>query len=249
MKVQRSNMRFRRHVVPMDHGVRRAAFVPVSFRKVNKCIFSHVFVIFWQKISSVIVEEVPLYTPKGKRIAQANPYPPGWHPEPSSAPTKQTKQPQQQQQRSNPPAPPAVAKKDSNQTKVAAATAAAVTTEKPIRVMTKRENVEPANINKKIDDVTETMQNSLKIRDDVVELSKRLKRLRRRLRELDVLEEKINSGEIVKPQKDQLEKISRRIDFEKEIDELEKQREELKAQGFKTIEDDSWRILTKSLKK
>lgn len=92
--------------------------------------------------------------------------------------------------------------------------------------------------NTAIDDVTETMQNSLKIRDDVVELSKRLKRLRRRLRELDLLEEKIKAGEIVKPQKDQLDKITRRKEFEKEIEELEKQREGLKAQGFKGVDED-----------
>ena len=84
-----------------------------------------------------------------------------------------------------------------------------------------------------IEEVTETMQSSLKIREDVLEISKRLKRLRRRFRELEVLEEKINAGEIANPQKDQLEKIQRRMDFMKEIEELEKVREELKSQGLK----------------
>lgn len=91
----------------------------------------------------------------------------------------------------------------------------------------------------KIDELNEAMQSSLKIRDDVVELSKRLKRLRRRLRELELLDEKIKSGEIVKPQKDQLEKITRKCEIEKEIEELEKNREDLKAQGFKHVDEDS----------
>ncbi|XP_070496962.1 partner of Y14 and mago [Chironomus tepperi] len=166
-------------------------------------------------------EEVPLYTPKGKRVAQANPFPPGWHPDTSKS---STKQPQQQQQRNN----TATVKKEPSATVTATKSQPA-----PIRVMTKVEDVT------KIDDLNDTMQNSLKIRDDVVELSKRLKRLRRRLRELELLDEKIKSGEIVKPQKDQLEKITRRFEIEKEIEELEKNREDLKAQGFKQVDDDS----------
>lgn len=84
-----------------------------------------------------------------------------------------------------------------------------------------------------IEEVTDSLQSSLKIREDVLEISKRLKRLRRRYRELEVLEEKINAGEIANPQKDQLEKIQRRVDFMKEIEELEKVREDLKSQGLK----------------
>lgn len=89
-----------------------------------------------------------------------------------------------------------------------------------------------------IEEVTESMQNSLKIREDVLEISKRLKRLRRRFRELEILEEKINAGEIANPQKDQLEKIQRRVDFLKEIEDLEKVREQLKSQGLKHADDD-----------
>lgn len=170
-----------------------------------------------------IVEEVPLYTPKGKRIAQANPHPPGWHPDVAKSTTTKPQQQQQQPQRSSAPAPVQIKKESTPVTKPPPA----------IRVMTKVD--EPSKIN----DLTEAMQNSLKIRDDVVELSKRLKRLRRRLRELEVLDEKIKNGEIVKPQKDQLEKITRRFEIEKEIEELEKQREDLKAQGFKQLDDDS----------
>lgn len=94
-----------------------------------------------------------------------------------------------------------------------------------------------------IEEVTDSMQSSLKIREDVLEISKRLKRLRRRFRELEVLEEKINAGEIANPQKDQLDKIQRRMDFMKEIEELEKVREELKSQGLKhPDEEESWDV-------
>lgn len=60
--------------------------------------------------------------------------------------------------------------------------------------------------------------------DPTVELSKKLKRLRRRLRESEILAEKMESGEITNPEKDQLEKISRRKDFEDEIEQLEAER-------------------------
>lgn len=107
-----------------------------------------------------------------------------------------------------------------------------------IKIMTKKES--DTSKSSIIDEVTDSLQSSLKIRDDVLEISKRLKRLRRRFRELEVLEEKINAGEIANPQKDQLEKIQRRTDFLKEIEDLEKVREELKSKGFKqTAEDES----------
>lgn len=106
--------------------------------------------------------------------------------------------------------------------------------------MTKKESTEVVKSATTVDDIADSMQNSLKIREDVVEISKRLKRLRRRLRELEILEEKITSGEIVKPQKDQLEKIQRRVDFAKEIEDLEKVRDGLKAQGgIKNFDDES----------
>lgn len=109
-----------------------------------------------------------------------------------------------------------------------------------VRIMTKKENTESVKNSTAIDEITDSMQNTLKIREDVIEISKRLKRLRRRLRELEILEEKINSGEIAKPQKDQLEKISRRGELVKEIEELEKTRDDLKAQGgIKNIDEES----------
>lgn len=47
----------------------------------------------------IILEEVPLYTPKGKRIAQAqaSSFPPGWHPDVAAKSQTQTKANKQQQ--------------------------------------------------------------------------------------------------------------------------------------------------------
>lgn len=60
-----------------------------------------------------------------------------------------------------------------------------------------------------------------------IELSKKLKRLRRRVRDTEILEEKIESGELV-PEKDQVEKLSRKSELLYEIKELEEQRKQMK---------------------
>ncbi len=53
--------------------------------------------------------------------------------------------------------------------------------------------------------------------------AKKLKNLKKKLRDTEVLEEKIKKGELKNPDKDQLEKIKRKKDVLKEIQELEKQ--------------------------
>lgn len=63
--------------------------------------------------------------------------------------------------------------------------------------------------------------------DPTIELSKKLKRLRRRVRDTEILEEKIETGELV-PEKDQLEKLSRKGELLDEIRELEEQRKQMK---------------------
>lgn len=58
--------------------------------------------------------------------------------------------------------------------------------------------------------------------DPTVEISKKLKRLRRRLRESEQLDEKIKAGEVANA--DQLGKSSRRRELEDEIEQLEAER-------------------------
>lgn len=53
--------------------------------------------------------------------------------------------------------------------------------------------------------------------------AKRLKNLRKKLRDIEILEEKINSGLLKNPDKDQKEKMSKKIEIEKEIEFLETQ--------------------------
>jgi len=51
--------------------------------------------------------------------------------------------------------------------------------------------------------------------------SKKLKNLKKKLREIDALREKIESGSLTDPDKDQLEKVSRRDQVAQEIEDLE----------------------------
>lgn len=55
--------------------------------------------------------------------------------------------------------------------------------------------------------------------------AKKLKNLRKRLREVEALEEKVKSGTIAKPEPEQLAKINRKNDLLVQIRELEKQGE------------------------
>lgn len=50
---------------------------------------------------------------------------------------------------------------------------------------------------------------------------KRLKNLRKKLRQIEELQAKIDAGELVNPEATQLEKLSRREEIEKELEELE----------------------------
>lgn len=53
------------------------------------------------------------------------------------------------------------------------------------------------------------------------ELAKKLKKLKKKIREIDQISLKIKSGELKKPGKDQLEKVSRKAELLKEIESLE----------------------------
>lgn len=50
---------------------------------------------------------------------------------------------------------------------------------------------------------------------------KRVKNLRKKLRQIEELQAKIDSGELINPEATQLEKLSRREEIEKELEELE----------------------------
>ncbi|CAN7997102.1 unnamed protein product, partial [Ixodes hexagonus] len=55
----------------------------------------------------------------------------------------------------------------------------------------------------------------------VTDPAKRLRNLRKKLRDIDALKLKIESGELANPEKEQLEKVARRSEVEAQIEELE----------------------------
>ena len=77
----------------------------------------------------------------------------------------------------------------------------------------------------KSQELEEIFEDALEI-DPLVDIYKRLKRLRRKIRDIEVLEQKLNAGE--KTEKDQFEKIERKHEIMKEIHELEVERDTLK---------------------
>ena len=162
-------------------------------------------------------EEVPLYTPKGKRAAAAHSqYPPGWHPTPAASNVTKPKT-------EKPKAPPGEKVKQPQSDKPKP--------QQGDKIKIKERKAEPATkvdpvveeISKKLSDVDLSSASDV---DPTIEISKKLKRLRRRLREAEQLEEKILSGEVTNS--DQLEKISRRKEFEEEIEQLESERLKLR---------------------
>ena len=56
-----------------------------------------------------------------------------------------------------------------------------------------------------------------------IDPAKKLRNLKKKLRDIEALEKKLNEGTISKPEPEQLEKVGRKIQVEAEIEELEKQ--------------------------
>lgn len=69
--------------------------------------------------------------------------------------------------------------------------------------------------------ITETMAELIVSDDDPLDLAKKIKKLKKKIREIELIESKLNSGELVNPEKDQLDKVSRKEQILKEIEELE----------------------------
>lgn len=158
-------------------------------------------------------EEVPKYTPKAKRGVVQSPYPPGWHPTTeTTVPKSKADKPKPAMDKSKP-----------------AADKPKLTVDK-IKVKERKENVKVdvvEEINEKLQDVTVSSNV-----DPTIELSKKLKKLRKRLRESEIIDEKIKAGD-ADVNSSQLEKSARRKEFEKEIEQLEAERLKLRQLNSK----------------
>lgn len=175
-------------------------------------------------------EEVPLYESKGKQFAQrkATGLPPGLSPEVVEAARKErekkerakakkeaaaaAKQNQQQQQIPGViklPANTNLTKPAVNGQKTKASIAASGST-------TKASN----DSSKSMEVLTKNLENHLTLQDETQDLQKKCKKLNKKLREIDEIEKKIKSGAIKKPEKDQLDKVGRKKEIEKELKQL-----------------------------
>lgn len=152
-------------------------------------------------------EEVPLYESKGKQFTKKPDIPVGMCPLlVKAARDKREKQEkkqlqkllQQQQQPSGNPSP--AENKNKNKPKSSAATA-------------KKPAPQP------VKSVTEAVA-SLDLNSDE-DVQKQLKKLRKKIREIEAIEEKLKSGELKAPEQDQLEKVGRKAEIVKQIAKLE----------------------------
>ena len=82
---------------------------------------------------------------------------------------------------------------------------------------------------KVVEDLSEKLQDiSVSSADPTIEISKKLKRLRKRLRESELIDDKIKAGDVASVNASQLEKSARRKEFEEEIEQLEAERLKLR---------------------
>uniref|UniRef100_A0A1A9VAN8 Partner of Y14 and mago n=1 Tax=Glossina austeni TaxID=7395 RepID=A0A1A9VAN8_GLOAU len=186
-------------------------------------------------------EEVPLYESKGKQFAQRKPtLPPGMCPLAAEQARKErekqeklkakkeaaaaitNKQRQQQQQI------PGVLKLPAN-IDTSATIAAPPTANKPstnIGPKAKTQNSTSNSNHRIINELSKNFETNLNVTDDGQDLQKKLKKLRKKLREIEQIEEKIKNGTLKKPEKDQLEKIKRKKQIQKELKQLEEEQQQ-----------------------
>ncbi|XP_076361416.1 partner of Y14 and mago-like [Tachypleus tridentatus] len=159
-------------------------------------------------------DEVPLYESKGKQWIKSKPaYPPGLHPE-DIAKAQQAQSSVNQIPGLTGTPTPNVSKSSKKKKK-----------KKKQEVKTVDQNL-TEDVTKLhicetgLDRNTESSENKA-CQETFSDPAKRIKNLKKKLREIVKLEQKIESGEITNPEKDQLEKIARKGEIEAEIEDLE----------------------------
>ncbi|KAI8515826.1 PREDICTED: partner of Y14 and mago-like [Branchiostoma belcheri] len=153
-------------------------------------------------------EEVPVYESKGTQWMKSKPtLPPGFHPDPEEQ-EKPTSEEDKYAGMSKAAKKNAKRKEKKKQQQSDGGVG-------PITQGVEQVNLSNQSQQAKI--------NNGQSQDSTAEPAKKLKNLKKKLRQIEELQAKIESGEIAKPDKTQLDKIERKSDILKEIRELEKQ--------------------------
>ncbi|XP_011181402.2 partner of Y14 and mago [Zeugodacus cucurbitae] len=96
------------------------------------------------------------------------------------------------------------------------------------KVNTSANKTSSTNNNDAVVKLASDLQATLQLQaDEGLDTSKKLKKLRKKLREIETIEQRIKSGELKKPEKDQLDKVKRKKEVIKEIKQLEEEEEAL----------------------
>ncbi|XP_077339574.1 partner of Y14 and mago [Lithobates pipiens] len=152
-------------------------------------------------------EEVPVYENKYVKFFKSKPsLPPGLsHQEPPANKTQQSTKPETETALSK------TAKRNMKRS------------QKRKQDKGEREPVEEARQELEKVNISETTEAKDKMTNEnpAAEKAKKLKNLRKKLRQVEDLQQKIDCGEIKQPSKEQLEKLSRRKALEEEIEDLE----------------------------
>lgn len=158
-------------------------------------------------------EEVPLYESKGKQFTKKPDIPVGMCPLMAKAAKEKRekqekkllqKQIQQQQQQTSQTNGGQVTKKPSKAT---------------TSVPKKSPAAAPAHTSPAVQSVTDALA-TLDL-NNVEDVQRQLKKLRKKIREIEAIEEKLNSGDLKQPEQDQLEKVRRKPEILGQIAKLE----------------------------
>lgn len=159
-------------------------------------------------------EEVPLYESKGKQFTKKPDLPVGMCPLIAKAAQEQRAK---QQQKQNKVAAAATSRLKPSETPKKASKKPATTPSKSMPSASTAAVTSTPSIGS-VAAVTESLA-CLKMSDEDVQ--KQLKKLRKKIREIEAIEEKLNSGDLKQPEQDQLDKVSRKPEILRQIAQLE----------------------------
>ncbi|XP_034478851.1 partner of Y14 and mago [Drosophila innubila] len=159
-------------------------------------------------------EEVPLYESKGKQfVAQRQTgVPPGMCPLVAA----ELKKAHEKKERAK------VQKVERQTTGTAATTTATSTTTTAAKATTAAPSIAKNKNDRDISALSSTLDDALKLTDaDEVDIAKQIKKLRKKIREIEQIESKMQAGDVNKLDKDQLDKVKKKPEILKQLRKLE----------------------------